>query len=366
MTSKPSRWSHRSVRLLLFGALLLGLVAQPAAAHPEPPPDLGTDREVAFDAQGFRVHGSLRVPAGADGPVPAAVIIGGSGTNDRHGNIPGFRVDVLDHLADTLAAAGVASLRYDEPGAGRTSIGPLAEDPSLADFDLLVDIAADAAGYLASRPEADPDQVMLLGHSEGALINLVLGNRDDLPVEPAAIGLLAAPGIRLLDLVAWQLERSFDRAVEAGQMTEEQAAQLLAEVERAITSLRETGEFPTDLPEEIMPLFTPGSEAYWSQVDAHDPAELAAGLPADLPVYLACGEGDVQVPCDDVELVAEGLSERGGDRHDDLVRLADVNHMLQELGGRPSTGEEYTAGLPHSAQLRETLGAFVTKELAAD
>lgn len=49
-------------------------------------------------------------------PVPAALLISGSGPLDRNSNMPGQALSIASAVASHLAHHGIASLRYDKRG----------------------------------------------------------------------------------------------------------------------------------------------------------------------------------------------------------------------------------------------------------
>jgi hypothetical protein len=115
---------------------------------------------------GGTLHGSLMLPATTQ-PAPVALLIAGSGPTDRDGNNPaGGNNDSLKRLAIGLAERGIASLRYDKRGvAASRAVAPREEQLSVEAY------VADAVAW-GQLLKADPrfSQLILLGHSEGALI----------------------------------------------------------------------------------------------------------------------------------------------------------------------------------------------------
>src|SRR3546814_6556905 len=66
---------------------------------------------------GIALAGTLTLPMDVTKPVPAVLLLQGSGPTDRDGNQPpALRTDLLRQIADLLAARGIASLRYDKRG----------------------------------------------------------------------------------------------------------------------------------------------------------------------------------------------------------------------------------------------------------
>ncbi|HET7233419.1 MAG TPA: alpha/beta fold hydrolase [Longimicrobium sp.] len=123
---------------------------------------------------GHRLAGTLTLPAGRRGRVPAVITITGSGAQDRDESIPsvpGYRP--FRQVADTLGRRGIAVLRMDDRGFGASEgNGGIATTR-----DFATDIAA-AVAYLRARPEIDPDRIALVGHSEGGIIAPVVAAAD--------------------------------------------------------------------------------------------------------------------------------------------------------------------------------------------
>lgn len=147
---------------------------------------------------GHRLAGTLTLPRGAGGPVPAVVTITGSGAQDRDESIPlvpGFRL--FRQVADTLGRRGIAVLRLDDRGVGGSG-----GDVQGTSADFADDIAA-AVAYLRTRPEIDAARIALVGHSEGGMIAPMVAAEDP---RLAAIVLMAGPAYRGRDIIAYQVE----------------------------------------------------------------------------------------------------------------------------------------------------------------
>ena len=123
-----------------------------------------TEEEVAYENKeaGITLAGTLTLPSGK-GPSPAVLLISGSGPQDRNETIYNHHPFLV--LADYLTRQGIAVLRVDDRGVGE-STGDFSQATS-------VDFASDVlAGieYLKTRKEINPEQIGLIGHSEGGLI----------------------------------------------------------------------------------------------------------------------------------------------------------------------------------------------------
>lgn len=147
------------------------------------------DEDVAFRNPAFaqiRLAGTLTVPEGK-GPFPAAVLISGSGPQDRDETLMGHKPFAV--IADYLARHGIAVLRVDDRGVGKST----GDYNAATSADLATDANA-AFAYLRTRSEVRRDAVGFIGHSEGGMIGPIamVTNRD-----AAFIVLLAAPGTSL-------------------------------------------------------------------------------------------------------------------------------------------------------------------------
>ncbi|WP_375418418.1 alpha/beta hydrolase family protein [uncultured Hymenobacter sp.] len=112
-----------------------------------------------------RLGGTLTVPAG-EGPFPAVVLLSDSGPQSRDVEVPGYRM--FGQLADYLTRHGIAVLRFDDRGVGKSS-GTYAQ-ATTADF---VTDARAALAFLRTNPLIAAQRVGLLGHGEGANVALL-------------------------------------------------------------------------------------------------------------------------------------------------------------------------------------------------
>ena len=121
---------------------------------PEPPPY--TSEDVTFHNGNVVLAGSLYVPS-TPGRRPAIVFLQGSG--------PEIRWGANRFWADYFARRGIAALIYDKRGSGKSS-----GNWQTSDFNDLAGDALAGIALLRSRPEIDPTQIGIHGHSQGATI----------------------------------------------------------------------------------------------------------------------------------------------------------------------------------------------------
>jgi uncharacterized protein len=143
---------------------------------------------------------TLTEPRG-EGPFAGVVLITGSGPQDRDEALAGHRPFLV--LADALTRAGVAVLRCDDRGVGK-STGTFG---TATTFDF-VDDALAALEALRGRREIDGRHIGLLGHSEGALVATIAATKSK---EVSFVVMLAGPalpGDETLDLQRGWIERA--------------------------------------------------------------------------------------------------------------------------------------------------------------
>ncbi len=294
-------------------APLLNLDPKPREdSAPESLPDFEAE-DVQFASDSLTLAGTLTLPRGS-GPWPAAVLISGSGAQDRDENTPGpggLKLGIFRAIADTLTRRGLAVLRYDDRGVGGSG-GSLA---SAGLSDLVADVRA-AVRYLRGRAEIDATRIALVGHSEGGIIAPIVAAEDS---EVAGIVLMAGTATPLDSVL---VEQIVGAAREAGG---DSAA--LAEsremVERLSRAVREGEDIEgLDLPPTLEQL----ARSRWLREHVeHDP--LVTIRKVGSPVLIVNGGQDVQVAPEHARRLAAALAEA---RHPDFeVKIfPELNHLF--------------------------------------
>ena len=104
-------------------------------------------------------------------PLPAVILIGGSGPTDRDETVAG--IPIFGQIARDLVAAGFAVVRYDKRGVGQS--GGRAESATIADY---AEDARQVLLWLEKQKGIDKNRIALVGHSEGGLVAMLTAGRE--------------------------------------------------------------------------------------------------------------------------------------------------------------------------------------------
>ena len=284
---------------------------------------------------GVRLEGTLTRPE-SKAPVPGVVLVAGSGPSNRNAAIMGHRPFLV--LADALTRRGLAVLRFDERGVGRSG----GSQDGATTADLAGDVAA-AVEALAHRSDVDASRIGIIGHSEGGLIGPMVATQTD---DVSFLVLLATPGISGDAILAHQLDRRIrrqgaNRRVRALQRGTQQhifdvlkqdadSAAIASELRKVMIQSKGINGEET-INREIQRLMDPWLRFFIS----HDPQETLREV--NVPVLALAGAKDQQVaPDTNQAAIAQALN--AGDNPDVTVRTLDgLNHLFQTATtGAPS------------------------------
>lgn len=284
------------------------------------------DREVSFPGfNGTTLKASVRA---AQGSTWFAVMVAGSGPTDRDWSNP--LIPFPSHggrdFAAWLAAQGLGSLRYDKRFIGT-------KDPKL-DISLDAQVGDIKAALAAARtlPEAKGKKLLLVGHSEGALLSLLAAGDAD------ALLLIGLPPESMGALIEAQVGRQLEAAPEDRRKANTDYLHAVLEAIRANTAATapKAGDlvYPplARLGESLM---APESIGFVRGTLDLDPWKLAARCP--VPLAVVYGEEDMQ--CFPPQKAPD-------DFHGTFLRVPQANHLLKRET-RPAS--DLTAALAMSA-----------------
>lgn len=354
------------------GAFHIVKAGRVAAAGPPAAPCLPyRAEEVAVAAGASKLSGTLTLPRGA-GPFPAAILITGSGTQNRDEEIFGFKL--FGVIADHLTRQGIAVLRCDDRGWGDAKAAAAATSR-----DFAADVKAQAR-YLLTRPEIAKDGIGLLGHSEGGIIAPLAGRDHEFAFMVLMAGTAVSGREVLLEQIA--LIASADGAAQA------EVERTLAEQRRAYALLDQPGgekEIAKMIAEQARGQLQKMSceqkkavadpDAYVKSAVAaqlaalqspwfrhfldYDPAPALAAVKC--PVLALFGEKDVQVSPRQNRPAMEAAFRRGGNQDVTFKVFPGANHLFQ-LATTGSPSEYATLAKEFVPGFLETISGWIVEK----
>lgn len=264
------------------------------------------ESDVTFRSGDLDLAGTFATPDGS-GPFPTALLLAGSGPLDRDGNHRRIRLNLSHDLAELLADAGWASLRYDKRGVAESAGDYL----SAGFFDELADAEA-ARDWLLARD--DVATLIAVGHSAGSLFSVELAGH------PGITGaVLLAPSTKSgEDTLRWQARQIGENIVPGPMkaLLRLFRTSVLKQQDKAIAKLKATTS-------DTARIQLSKVNARWMrEFLAYDP--VPALRAAAVPLLAITGSKDVQVDPADLAVVADISSDavvHGIDDVDHIMRL---------------------------------------------
>lgn len=151
----------------------------------------------------YPLNGLLTLPDGASGPVPAVVMVHGSGSSNMDEKV--MKLTPFKDLADGLAAHGIASIRYDKRTFvhGRKMMKANAAGMTVRE-ETIEDVLL-ALAMLRADKRIDSDNIFILGHSMGAML---APRADAEGGDVKGLIMMAGTPHRLEDIVIRQLNQN--------------------------------------------------------------------------------------------------------------------------------------------------------------
>ena len=292
----------------------------------------------------FPLDGILSMPDGVTAPVPAVVIVHGSGPHDMDASMVG---SPYRDIAEFLAANGIAVVRYDKRTYTHGMQMVQAFGGSATVWEETIEDAIFAAELLRADSRIDENRVFMIGHSLGGLLAPRIHTSGG---DFAGLILLAtSPRPVMSVILIEQLTESLISGYEAGQIDSETLTEQLADME-ALVELFASIENMTD--EEAKETLVFGASAYYIR-DLESPtfAEHVSGV--TIPIFVMHAGRDFQTPTDpDFYLFQEILAGRDNVT---LKLYEDLNHSFM-----PSTA---TSFVEHASEIMAGVGSVYAPAL---
>ncbi len=315
--------------------------------EPVPPfPYRAEDVTFTNDKFNIKLAGTLTIPSGK-GPFPAVIMITGSGAQNRNEELMGHKPFMV--IADYLSRNGIAVLRYDDRGVGKSQGNYVAATSA----DLATDAEA-AFNFLKNNPEIDQKKIGLAGHSEGGLIAPIVASSNS---DIAFIVSLAGTGVsgeKIINTQSADISRAsgVDEKIikEAASINKKIFSILKKEPDNKIAFDKMSTEYKKIL--EKKKLTKEESEKELKQFQAQiNPLGLTwmryfiSTDPSDFwkkvkcPVLALNGSKDLQVAADMNLAAIEKSIKSSGNTSVKTIKLQDLNHLFQH--SKTGTPAEY-------------------------
>jgi len=306
----------------------------------EPYPYLAEDVTYENASAGVTLAGTLTIPEGR-GPFPAALLITGSGPQDRDETLFGHKPFLV--IADHLTRAGIAVLRVDDRGVGGTT----GEAMNATSEDLAGDVEAGVT-FLEARPDIDAARVGLIGHSEGGIIAPMVAVHAP---SIAFIVLMAGPGLPGEDILLLQgaliaraggasedqIEANRDLQTRIFAVVRSEPDPQLAEARLRLTIKEGLDRVARSYGRETSAVASTAAfaEAQLRAVQSpwfryfltYDPRPMLRQV--QCPVLAIDGENDLQVPPREKLAAIEQALKEGGNHRVTARMLPKLNHLFQ-------------------------------------
>lgn len=290
---------------------------------------------LSLETQDIRIYGTLRNPS-RDSKVPVALIVAGSGPTDRNGNNPQMQNNSLKFLAEGLYQNGIASLTYDKRAIGESLM------PGVDESKLTIDMYMDDASKWVNKLKEDNrfSEVVVIGHSEGGLINLVVANENE---NIDKLVLLATPSKNYGDIVMEQLEND--------KLPKEQLNLLSSYVKE----LKAGNQIP-EVDSQWHILFRPSIQPFLISVMKYEPTALIRTITK--PILIVQGSTDIQVSLNSIDELSKANPKAN------KAVLKNMNHVLKDCKSTDQQTQILTyvnPDLPINSKLMTEIVGFINK-----
>jgi pimeloyl-ACP methyl ester carboxylesterase len=281
----------------------------------------------------INLSGTLTLPKG-DGPFACAIMITGSGPQNRNEELMGHQPFAV--IADYLTNNGYAVLRMDDRGVGKSE-GNHAISTS---FDFADDILSGFT-FLTKDKRINPSKIGLIGHSEGGLISAIVGAKEP---KIAFIISLGGVGVSIYEVLKKQ---NFDITVaeggskEVAQSNQANLIQMLDVVASTPDSLACSQKLTTlidslyDYQKPLIPDFDAFVQSQIAFLNSRWIRAILKYDPADdwkkvkCPVLALNGEKDIQVDAEiNLNAIAAALDSGKNYKYQTTI-MSGLNHLFQ-------------------------------------
>ncbi len=314
--------------IVALSFIFAGLFAQPKS---DP---TFSESEMALKTSTGDLFSTLTIPDDTK-TCPIALIVPGSGPTDRNGNSAmGLQTNAYKMLSEGLAKNGIATLRFDKRGIGKSK--PAMTSESELTFETYIN---DVVGWVSLlKSDQRFATIFVLGHSEGSLIGMIAAQQTNVA------GFISVSGVG----------KSADKLLQE-QLKTKLPPQLLHESNKILDSLR-IGKTVSNVNPSLLSLYRPSVQPYMISWIKYDPQKEIGKL--EMPVFIIQGSTDLQVSVDDAKLLSTAKPDAK------LLIIDNMNHVLKDSDSdiQNNMATYSNPALPLKAGLIDELVHFIMTE----
>ena len=233
-----------------------------------------------------------------------ALLICGSGPTDRDGNsgMVFGKNNSIKYLAELLQKNGISSLRYDKRGI-KASANAVKTEIGLTFAEYIDDACCWIDELRASKKYK---KIVIIGHSEGALVGMVAAHRKNVRGYIS----LAGVGSPTYEVILKQLKSAV-------------APKIYKSAQQIVAKLKK-GETVDKVSPALHAVFRRSVQNYLITWFKYDPAKFIKNLKSK--ILLIQGTTDIQVSIDEAEKLENSVGNKG-----ELLLIDGMNHVLKDV-----------------------------------
>lgn len=288
-----------------------------------------------FIAQDIRVsnyvEGTLLIPNSKTSSV--AIIIPGSGPNDRDGNQNFVNNNSLKYLAEDLTTQGIATFRYDKRALTMLRKGATEKQIKQVTFDDFVADAKKVVEYLKNIKHYN--NIYIIGHSQGALVGMLATTEH-----VNGYISIAGPGKSIDQIILEQI----------GMM----GADDLVESAKKTFAILESGKTDKNFNLGLANIFNLDVQPFIRSWMKYSPTDELAKL--TIPTLIINGDNDIQVNPKEADLLKKAKPDAK------LIIIKNMNHVLKKVESKDAQENAKTYNMPqlkNTPELAKAISEFI-------
>ena len=277
------------------------------------------------------VEGTLLIPNSKTSTV--AIIIPGSGPNDRDGNQNFMKNNSLKYLAEDLTSEGIATFRYDKRALTMLKKRASEKQIKQVTFDDFVADAKKVVAYLKNIKHYS--NIYIIGHSQGSLVGMLAATEN-----VNGFVSISGPGKSIDQVILEQI----------GMM----GANDLVESAKKTFEVLKSGKTDKNFNPGLANIFNLDVQPFIRSWMAYSPSDELGKLTT--PVLIINGDNDIQVTPKDAELLKDGKKDA------ELLIIKHMNHVLKTVESKDTQENAKTYNMPqlkNAPELAKAISAFI-------